>query len=412
MNGNAMLVLFAVLSLAASASAKVFFEEKFDSEWESRWTKSTFKQDEGTAGEFTLTAGKWYGDEADKGIQTGPDARFFAISSEMEEFSNEGIPLVLQFSAKHEQKLDCGGGYIKLLPASSDMSNFGGDTPYSIMFGPDICGSSTKKVHVIFTYKGKNLLTKKSIQCETDELTHVYTLILNPDKTYKVLIDNVEKAAGHLEDDWDFLAPKYITDPEAVRPEDWDERPVIDDPEDVKPDGYDEIPAKIADPEAEKPEDWDDEDDGEWEAPMLDNPEFKGEWAPKKMDNPMYKGKWEAPKIDNPEYESDDKIHVFKDLKYVGFELWQVKAGSIFDNILVTDDVEYAAKFAEDTWGAMKEGEKTMYDAAAEATRLVEEEERKKAEEERKALEEEEDSEEEEEEEEETEKEEEDHDEL
>jgi len=29
------------------------------------------------------------------------------------------------------------------------------------MFGPDICGTSTKKVHVIFTYKGKNLLTKK-----------------------------------------------------------------------------------------------------------------------------------------------------------------------------------------------------------------------------------------------------------
>lgn len=25
---------------------------------------------------------------------------------------------LLQFSAKHEQDLDCGGGYIKLLPAS------------------------------------------------------------------------------------------------------------------------------------------------------------------------------------------------------------------------------------------------------------------------------------------------------
>ena len=33
----------------------------------------------------------------------------------------------------------------------------------------------------------------------------------------------------------------------------------------------------------------------------------------------------------------------------------QVKAGSIFDNFLVTDDAEYAKKFAEETWGAMKD---------------------------------------------------------
>ena len=52
----------------------------------------------------------------------------------------------------------------------------------------------------------------------------------------------------------------------------------IDDPEDKKPDGWDDIPAQIADPDATKPEDWDDEDDGEWEPPLIDNPDFKGEW--------------------------------------------------------------------------------------------------------------------------------------
>ena len=35
------------------------------------------------------------------------------------------------------------------------------------------------------------------------------------------------------------------------------------DPTDVKPEGYDDIPKEIADPDAKKPEDWDDEDDGE-----------------------------------------------------------------------------------------------------------------------------------------------------
>jgi calreticulin len=47
-------------------------------------------------------------------------------------------------------------------------------------------------------------------------------------------------------------------------------------------------------------------------------------------------------------------------LRHVGFELWQVKAGTIFDNILVTDDPAYASKFAQETWGAMKDGEKAM----------------------------------------------------
>lgn len=55
---------------------------------------------DGTAGEFTHTAGKWFGDaEADKGIQTGPDARFYAISADMgKTVSNEGKSLVVQVS--------------------------------------------------------------------------------------------------------------------------------------------------------------------------------------------------------------------------------------------------------------------------------------------------------------------------
>jgi len=32
-----------------------------------------------------------------------------------------------------------------------------------------------------------------------------------------------------------------------------------------------------------KPEDWDDEMDGEWEPPMIDNPEYKGEWKPRQV---------------------------------------------------------------------------------------------------------------------------------
>ena len=87
------------------------------------------------------------------------------MSTKLEKpFSNEGKPLVLQYQVKHEQNIDCGGGYIKLFPSDITLEKMNGDTPYHIMFGPDICGPGTKRVHAIFTYKGKNLLTKKDIR--------------------------------------------------------------------------------------------------------------------------------------------------------------------------------------------------------------------------------------------------------
>ena len=66
--------------------------------WADRWVASDWKASENAAGAFTHTAGKWFGDaDADRGIQTGPDARFYAISADMgKTFSNEGKSLVLQ----------------------------------------------------------------------------------------------------------------------------------------------------------------------------------------------------------------------------------------------------------------------------------------------------------------------------
>lgn len=97
------------------------------------------------------------------------------------------------------------------------------------MFGPDICGA-TKRVHVIFNYKGKNHLLNKEIPCESDEHNHLYTLIVNPDATYEVKIDNISKQKGSLKEDWDMLPAKKINDPNASKPSTWDDRAEIDDP--------------------------------------------------------------------------------------------------------------------------------------------------------------------------------------
>merc|ERR1712224_860770 len=112
-------------------------------------------------------------------------------------------------------------------------------------------------------------------------------------------------------------------------------------------------PAKIADPKAKKPDDWDDESDGVWEAKM----------------------------IDNPKYVADDNLYKYANFGSVGIDVWQGKSGTIFDNILITDDVEYAKQHGEKTWKAQKDGEKAMKEKADEEKRKKEEERKKKEEE-------------------------------
>lgn len=99
------------------------------------WVESTFKGSD--AGKWKWTAGKFYNDaEKDKGIQTSQDAKFYGLTKMMEKpFSNKDKPLVLQFTVKHEQSIDCGGGYIKLVDSKVDPKKFHGETPYHIMFG-------------------------------------------------------------------------------------------------------------------------------------------------------------------------------------------------------------------------------------------------------------------------------------
>jgi calreticulin len=360
--------------------AKTYFKEEFGAGWENRWVNSNWKESSGQQGQFTLSAGDFYGDaEADKGLFTSQDARFYTTSAKIEEFSNKGKDLVVQLSVKNGQKIDCGGGYVKLIPGGLDQANFNGDSSYNIMFGPDICGH-THRTHVIFNYKGDNKLVKKEIQCETDQLTHVYTLIVRPDQTYEVRIDGVKKQDGNLIEDWDFLKPKTIKDPSVSKPADWVDEAQIDDPTDVKPEGWDAIPKTIADPEAEKPADWDDEADGTWEAPQIDNPEYKGEWHAKRIANPEYKGVWVHPEIANPEYVEDTEIYAFDSNAFIGIDVWQVKSGTVFDNIIITDSVAEAEALLAETYTKNKDAEKASFDALEAKKKEAEEAERKAAE--------------------------------
>jgi len=68
-------------------------------------------------GQRVLSPFRWYCGFAHKdvaaGLHTSQDARFYSISTKLaKSFSNKGKTLVIQFSVKHQQNIDCGGGYL------------------------------------------------------------------------------------------------------------------------------------------------------------------------------------------------------------------------------------------------------------------------------------------------------------
>nr|CAI5860077.1 unnamed protein product [Callosobruchus analis] len=140
------------------------------------------------------------------------------------------------------------------------------------MFGPDKCGND-HKLHFIFKHKNPLNGTVEEKHCQKPKLPHLYTLIINPDNTFEVRVDNKVVNSGSLLEDFvpPVNPPEEIEDPNDKKPEDWDEREKIPDPSATKPDDWDE-PTHIPDPKGEKPADWDSEMDGEWEPPLIENP--------------------------------------------------------------------------------------------------------------------------------------------
>ncbi|RZS23767.1 hypothetical protein BHM03_00056750, partial [Ensete ventricosum] len=392
------------------------FYESFDEPFEGRWIVSE-KEDYKGLWEHSKSDG-----HEDYGLLVSEKARKYAIVKELDEpvILKDGT-VVLQFEVRLQNGLECGGSYLKYLrPQGAGWSpkGFDNESPYSIMFGPDKCGS-TNKVHFILQHK--NPKTGKFVEhhlkyppsVPSDKLSHVYTAILKHDNELRILVDGEEKKKTNFFSADDFepalIPPKTIPDPDDKKPEDWDERAKIPDPDAVKPDDWDEDapmeiedeeavkpegwlddePEEVDDPEATKPEDWDEDEDGEWEAPKIDNPkcesapgcgewkrpmkrnpEYKGKWHAPLIDNPNYKGIWKPQEIDNPDYFELDKPD-FEPIAAIGIEIWTMQDGILFDNILITGDEKVAESYRAETWKPKYEVEKEKQkaeDAAAESS--------------------------------------------
>ena len=76
--------------------------------------------------------------------------------------------------------------------------------------------------------------------------------------------------------------------------------------------------------------------------------------------------------IPNPKYYEDKDLHVrCRKCKYIGFELWQVTAGTIFDDIIVTDSYDDAVVYAEKTFFKKSPRERKMYEEMMKAEKAV-----------------------------------------
>ncbi|XP_048343873.1 calnexin [Sphaerodactylus townsendi] len=394
-------------------TGEVYFAENFDKGTLAGWILSKAKKED-TDDEIAKYDGKWEVQEmketklpGDKGLVLLSRAKHHAISAKLTKpFIFDTKPLIVQYEVSFQNGIECGGAYVKLLSKTSELNldQFHDKTSYTIMFGPDKCGEDYK-LHFIFRHKSPKTGKYEEKHAKrpdadlknyfSDKKTHLYTLILNPDNSFEILIDQNVVNSGNLLSDMTppVNPPQEIEDPNDQKPEDWDERAKIADPDAVKPDDWDEdAPAKIpdedavkpegwlddepeyiADPDAEKPEDWDEDMDGEWEAPqianpkcesapgcgawqrpMIDNPNFKGKWKPPMIDNPNYQGIWKPRKIPNPDFFEDLEPFKMTPFSALGLELWSMTSDIFFDNFIICTDRGVADDWGNDGWGLKK----------------------------------------------------------
>lgn len=383
------------------SAGDVFFEETFQGSDPFKAGVVKSKADKYKHQMVDIAFPKLYsGIQGDKGLNVAAGAKHYGVvmpfSEPLEVADDE--ELVFQYEVRLQDGLECGGAYIKVPAADPkpDLTHLDNDTPYVVMFGPDKCGA-TNKVHFILRHENpvshvwSEHHFKEPPMPKADKHSHLYTLIIRPDNTFDIKIDDASVASGNLLNDMEppINPPEEIDDPEDEKPDDWVDEAQIADPEATKPEDWDEdAPATILDmdaekpagwlddeveyipdPASEKPEEWDDEDDGEWEAPQVPNPKCEeapgcGEWIRPSKANPDFKGKWSAPMIDNPDYIGewaprkipneaffvDENPARLPRMAGVAVEIWTMSANLFFDNFVVANSAKAASAFAQKTW--------------------------------------------------------------
>ncbi|RXN07860.1 calnexin-like protein [Labeo rohita] len=271
---------------------QAYFAEPFDGALDRNWVLSKAVKDDQLQllrynGEWVIEDSREPKLQGNRGLVLKSPGKHHAISAYLRKIYHfTDKPLCLQYEVFFRKGVDCGGAYLKLLSHSDDLrlSQFSDATPYTIMFGPDKCGSA-HKIHFIFRHR--NPVTgayeeKHARQPEvdltdyfTDQRPHLYTLNVYPDYTFEILVDLTLINKGSLLED-------------------------MDSP--------------------------------------VSSPHETQEHADQK----------------SPKHGRSDGPFTMSPVSAVGFELLSLTGDVMFDNILVSDSLEVARRWTEDTWGQRK----------------------------------------------------------
>ncbi|GFX54010.1 hypothetical protein TNCV_1155411 [Trichonephila clavipes] len=201
-----------------------YLAEHFDDreDFEKKWIPSEAKK-EGTDENIAKYDGKWAVEEAEKnglkgdlGLVLKSKAHHHAIAARLDKpFLFDNKPFVLQYEVRFQNGQECGGAYLKLLSQVPDMDlhTFHDKTPYTLMFGPDKCGND-HKLHFIFRHRNpkngsfeekhwrRTTAVPKFDDVFKDKKPHLFTLIINPDNKFEVLMDKHSVHKGSLLEDF------------------------------------------------------------------------------------------------------------------------------------------------------------------------------------------------------------------
>lgn len=382
-----------------------------------KWTHSEVGQ---YSGRFQVGQGADPAISGDQALIIPKKANHYALTAPVPGLEDmTGKDFALSYEVKLDDGMTCGGAYVKMpTEGFPGGEKFESSVKYSVMFGPDKCGS-TEKVHFILQSKNPisgelvehHLKNPPALGTSYDKHHHLYSLYVTKDGKFEVHVDGEAKREGSLMEEFEppIQPSKEIDDKDDKKPDTWVDEEKIEDPNAVKPDDWDEDapeeipdldatmpddwlvdePAKIKDLKDKKPEDWDDEKDGEWSAKMIPNPKCAevsgcGEWKPPMKHNPDWKGKWTPPMIDNPDYVGEWKPRKIANPDYyevkqpkllpmhaIGLEIWTMDQGVLFDDFYVGTDIDKAKAYA-----------KAAYEPKKKAGEAKDKEEQKKAEEE------------------------------
>lgn len=386
----------------SSLSKSSFFDQlDYESLEESGWVVTRSDRSDGTPyeGVWSLEESKIYpGYQGDKGLVMKTEAAFYGISKKLPSvFNKANQDLVFQYEVKFQETISCCGAYVKLLSSNLNPANFSDDSPYEVLFGPDICGSQNSVYFIIRKDVGGEVIESKlrtPPMAKNNQLTNLYTLVIRKNNDVEIRINGQVAKAGNILNTANFMVPplsvpELIPDESAVQPEDWDDRRYIFDSTAQKPEDWDETfglawipnpdvakPPKwnddeneseyVKNPDAIKPAEWDEEEDGEWNAPMIRNPKciygcgkweapkivnknYKGQWNPPAIENPNYQGEWKPPLVKNPEFAAE-LSELINPIDAIGVEVWSMNSGIMFNNFYFGSSIEEAELLGNSTF--------------------------------------------------------------